>query len=152
MPFTAALLPVWLSSAWRPSNVELYVLNSVYLDGNGAELATSGDVGVFSFVTDGDFLVGVDEVVGFEWSMAVFVIVGELKSNDNRDLLDTNVHHVMMIVSVMILDLPWRVDDVCGMIRMLERVVAWWRAQVDAVPGVRHHHRRRVHRTWHIQS
>jgi hypothetical protein len=67
---------------------ELYVLNSVYLDGNGAELATSGDVGVFSFVTDGDFVVvGVDEVVGVCGNLTVFVIVGELKSNDNRDLL-----------------------------------------------------------------
>lgn len=98
MLFTALLLlPLWLSRACRPSNVELYVLNSVYLDGNGAELATSGDVGVFSLVTDGDLIVvGVDDVVGvwanLGWSMAVFVIVGELKSNDKRDLWDTNEH------------------------------------------------------------
>lgn len=66
----------------------------MYLDGNGAELATEGDVGVFSFVTDGDLVVGVDDVVGVRanlgWSMAVFVIVGELKSNDKRDLWDIN--------------------------------------------------------------
>lgn len=89
-PIDTLLVPLWLSSACRPSNVELYVLNSVYLDGNGAELATSGDVGVFNFVTDGDLIVGVDDFVGvcttFEWSMTVFVIVGELKSNDKRDL------------------------------------------------------------------
>lgn len=81
--------PLCVSSAWSPSNVELYVLNSVYLDGNGAELATRGEVGVFNIVTD----VGVDDFVGvwanFEWSMAVFVIVGELKSKDKRDLSDT---------------------------------------------------------------
>lgn len=70
-------------------------MNSVYLDGNGAELATSGDVGVFNLVTDGDLIVvGVDDVVGvlanLGWSMAVFVIVGELKSNDKRDLWDIN--------------------------------------------------------------
>lgn len=63
----------------------------MYLDGNGAELATRGDVGVFSFVTDGDFVVGVDEFVGVcadvWWSMTVFVIVGELRSNDKRDLV-----------------------------------------------------------------
>lgn len=80
------LLVLWLSSACSPSNVELYVLNSVYLDGKGAELATSGDVGVVSFVTDGDFFVGVDEVVGVCAKLAVFVTVGELKSNDKRDL------------------------------------------------------------------
>lgn len=48
-------------------------------------------------MTDGDFVVGV-EVVGVrvnlsEWSMAVFVIVGELKSNDKRDLWGTNESH-----------------------------------------------------------
>lgn len=91
MPFTTPLFPLWFSSAWRPSNVELYVLNSVYLDGNGAELATRGDVGVLSFVTDGDFVVGVHEdVVGVSANLAGFVIVGELKSNDNRDLRDIN--------------------------------------------------------------
>lgn len=84
------IFPLWFSSAWRPSNVELYVLNSVYLEGNGAELATRGDVGVLSFVTDGDFVVGVHEdVVGVWANLAGFVIVGELKSNDNRDLWDT---------------------------------------------------------------
>jgi hypothetical protein len=90
MPFTTPLLfPLWFSSACRPSNVELYVLNSVYLDGNGAELATRGDVGVLSLVTDGDFVVGVHEdVVGVKANFVV--IVGELKSNDNRDLWDTN--------------------------------------------------------------
>lgn len=83
------LFPLWFSSAWRPSKVELYVLNSVYLDGNGPELATRGDVGVLSFVTDGDFVVGVHEDVVGVWAiLAEFVIVGELKSNDNRDLWD----------------------------------------------------------------
>lgn len=57
-------VPLCVSSACSPSKVELYVLNSVYLDGNGPELATRGDVGVFSFVTDGDLVVGVDEFVG----------------------------------------------------------------------------------------
>jgi hypothetical protein len=87
LPFAAALVPLWLSSACKPSNVELYVLNSVYLDGNGAELATRGDVGVFSLVvTDGDLavVVGVDEVVGV--CSAFGCVIGELKSNDKRDL------------------------------------------------------------------
>jgi hypothetical protein len=92
LPFAAAHVPLWLSSACRPSNVELYVLNSVYLDGNGAELATRGDVGVFSFVTDGDLavVVGVDEVVGVYSAFGCVVIVGELKSNDKRDLHGEN--------------------------------------------------------------
>lgn len=67
----------------------------MYLDGNGAELATSGDVGVFSFVT---VVVGVEDKVGvcasFEWSMAVFMIVGELKSSDKRDLLGVNTNEL----------------------------------------------------------
>lgn len=41
-------------------------------------------------MTDGDFVVGVQEdVVGVCANLAGFVIVGELKSNDNRDLWDT---------------------------------------------------------------
>jgi hypothetical protein len=60
----------------------------VYLDdGNGAELATSGDVGVvLIFVTDDDDVIGV--VVTGLWgrSMTVVFVLGELKSNDNRDL------------------------------------------------------------------
>ncbi len=74
-------------------------MNSVYLDGKGAELATSGeDVGVVMiFVTDGDlFAIGVeidDEDVGvetnFDWrSMTVLFVFDEFKSNDNRDLLN----------------------------------------------------------------
>lgn len=75
--------------------MELYVLNSVYLDGNGAELATMGDVGVvvIIFVTDGDFITVVDvvdddvgDVTNFGRSMTVLFVFGELKSNDNRDL------------------------------------------------------------------
>lgn len=78
--------------------MELYVLNSVYLDGNGAELATIGDVGVVILVTDGDFILAVAVVVvvvtlpvGVKAnfcgrSMTVVFVLGELKSNDNRDL------------------------------------------------------------------
>jgi hypothetical protein len=62
----------------------------VYLDGKGAELATMGEVGVVIFVTDGDLVdaVGVEIVVGvLGRSMTVLVVLlGELKSNDNRDL------------------------------------------------------------------
>lgn len=45
---------------------------------------------MLSLVTEGDFVVvGVHEdVVGVEANLAGFVIVGELKSNDNRDLWD----------------------------------------------------------------
>ena len=71
--------------------MELYVLNSVYLDGNGAELATKGDVGVVILVTDGDFIVvdvvdDVGVVTNLGRSMTVLFVFGELKSNDNRDL------------------------------------------------------------------
>ena len=41
-------------------------------------------------MTDGDFVVGVHEDVGVKANLAGFVTVGELKSNDNRDLRDTN--------------------------------------------------------------
>jgi hypothetical protein len=66
----------------------------VYLDGKGAELATIGEVGVVIFVTvDGDLVVavGVDIVVDeVGRSMTVLfvllLLLGELKSNDNRDL------------------------------------------------------------------
>jgi len=81
-------LDAWPSSACSPSNVELYVLNSVYLDGNGAELATKGEVGVVILVTDGDFIVvdDVGVVTNLGRSMTVLFVFGELKSNDNRDL------------------------------------------------------------------
>lgn len=153
MAFTTLIFPLWFSSAWRPSNVELYVLNSVYLDGNGAELATRGDVGVLSFVTDGDFVVGVHEDVVGVWAiLAGFVIVGELKSNDNRDLWDTKYEfHVDEWVNDSGNELlPWWVYD-CWMIRMLQGMMSWWRAQIDAVSWVWHHHRRWIHGTWHIQ-
>lgn len=71
--------------------MELYVLNSVYLDGNGAELATKGEVGVVILVTDGDLIVvdvvdDVGVVTNLGRSMTVLFVFGELKSNDNRDL------------------------------------------------------------------
>lgn len=65
----------------------------MYLDGNGAELATRGEVGVLSLVTDGDLVVGVDDVAT---TTVLFVTVGELKSNDKRDLRTQMKRHVVM--------------------------------------------------------
>lgn len=64
-------------------------MNSVYLDGKGAELATRGEVGVLTLVTDGDFIdVGVTAETGVVDLKRDFVtdVVGEPKSNDKRDL------------------------------------------------------------------
>lgn len=123
-------LPLWLSSACKPSNVELYVLNSVYLDGNGAELATRGEVGVLSFVTDGDLavVVGVDDDVGvcanLRWSMAVLVIVGELKSNDKRDLRRHKWTVFYEVTNDKMID-NWRGDVDDSYLGVLTTLVAW---------------------------
>lgn len=62
----------------------------MYLDGKGAELATSGDVGVQTFVTVGDLIdVGVPAETGVIVDLKrdfVTDVVGEPKSNDKRDL------------------------------------------------------------------
>jgi hypothetical protein len=92
---TALLLDTWLSSACSPSNVELYVLNSVYLgDEKEAELVTNGEVGVVMiFVTEGDFVdvVGVEReddvgVVVVVTYLGSSIVLGEFRSSDNRDL------------------------------------------------------------------
>lgn len=67
--------------------MELYVLNSVYLGDEKEELVTSGDVGVVMIlVTE---VVGVereDDFVGVVTYFGSSIVLGEFKSNDNRDL------------------------------------------------------------------
>jgi hypothetical protein len=69
--------------------VELYVLNSVYLgDEKEVELVTRGEVGVvMTLVTEGDF-VGVESEhdEGVVTYLGSSILLGEFKSNDNRDL------------------------------------------------------------------
>lgn len=84
--------------------------------------------------------------------MTEFVITGELKSNDKRDLLgveDKNEWNVPVETEGVRL-LPWRVDD-AGLVEGIRNsLVSWRRPQIDAVPRARHHHRWRVDRAWHV--
>jgi len=103
----------------------------VYLDDeNGTlELATVGEVGVFNLdvVTEddvvGDFInvvAVVDDVVGVVvvTNLGRSFVVGELKSNDNRDLVNgenTKSYDVVgwkqVSEEVSGVHLPWRIDD-----------------------------------------
>lgn len=95
-PFMLAFVPLWFSSAWRPSNVELYVLNSVYLVENTLLMGLAfGVVGVVMIVcklmllcecTKFWYIFGAGAAVGVVESRGSSTMLGEFKSSDKRDL------------------------------------------------------------------